>query len=181
VVEVNNLRLYDDFKDFSEFQNQIEQCKINFLLRISKLYKDVKLVFYNVIGEFALIEEVEKLLGSIFKNYEIIYEPTELDFNSSPINNVPIIRVNGETVTLEDVETIGLKRINDVRELTCEYTKCFYVLEVLTNQDLDENIRAFTTEIDPKNFIESELVSRIDNVGEKYLVLKLIRGEEPCF
>lgn len=58
-VEVNNLKLYDDFKDFSKFQNQIEQCKVNFLLRLSKSYQDAQFVFYNVLGQLALIEDIE--------------------------------------------------------------------------------------------------------------------------
>jgi len=180
-VEVNNLKLYDDFKDFSKFQNQIEQCKVNFLLRLSKSYQDAQFVFYNVLGQLALIEDIEKLLGSIFRNYEIIYEPVDLDFNSSPIDNKPFIRVDRELVAVEGTETIGLKRASDLRQLLCEHTKCFYVLEVPTNRKMDENVQSFAVEIDPRNFMESELVNGIEDVGARYLVLKLLRGEKVCF
>lgn len=180
-VEVNNLRLYDDFKDFSKFQNQIEQCKVNFLLKLSKLYQDAQFVFYNILGELALIENVEKLLGSIFKNYEISYEPAEVDFNSSPIDNKPIIQIDKALVTVEGAETIGLRHTSDLHKLSCDYTKCFYVLETPTNEKVDENIQALFVEIDPKNFMESELISGIEDVGARYLTLKLLRGEKVCF
>lgn len=120
-------------------------------------------------------------MGSIFRNYEIIYEPVDLDFNSSPIDNKPFIRVDRELVAVEGTETIGLKRASDLRQLLCEHTKCFYVLEVPTNKKMDDNVQSFVVEIDPRNFMESELVNGIEDVGAKYLVLKLLRGEKVCF
>ncbi len=46
---------------------------------------------------------------------------------------------------------------------------------------MDENVQSFAVEIDPKNFMESELVNGIEDVGARYLVLKLLRGEKVCF
>lgn len=181
IVEVNNLQLYDDYGGFKKFSEHIFKSKVNLLIYLSKLFPDADFVFYNILGEYGLIENVEELLKGIFKRFNIIFGEEKQDFDSSPINNVPKIRVDGKIQTLEDVETIGLLRTEKPENFVCNYTNCYYLIENFVIRDYGDNIISHIVDITPKNFVESNLTSSLDEVGKRYFVLKLLRGEEICF
>ncbi|MEJ5257611.1 MAG: hypothetical protein WHS64_05110 [Fervidobacterium sp.] len=179
LVEVNNLALYDVYNGFSKYNEQIFQCKVNLLVKLSKTYRDAHFVFYNIIGQYGLFEDVYKILEDLFDFFEISNDSVD-EFNSSPINNFPKIRVDGNLVEINDCETIGLKKILKVENLKCEYSTCYYYLENPSEKDLDEKIFGIKIDILPKKFIESDLLNLLDSTGKRYLVLKLLRGEEIC-
>jgi len=180
IVEVNNVSLFDYYEGFSQFQEQIFQCKMNFLFQLARLYPSAKFVFYNALGKFGVVEELYKLLENIFNDFEIVFDKDVKDFDSSPINNVPQVRVDGVILRLEDVDTIGLKKITSENSLKCEYDRCFYLLENLTEKELEERVAAIKVEISTRSFFESEFVNSLKSANQRYLVLKLIRGEEIC-
>lgn len=181
IVEVNNLRLYDDYGGFKRFSEHIFKCKVNLLIYLSKLFPDADFVFYNILGQYGLIEDVEELLKGIFQRFSIDFSGEKKEFDSSPINNTPKIKVDGKIQVLEDVETIGLLRVEKPENFVCNYTNCYYILENFATRDYGNNVISHIVEITPKNFIESNLISSLDEVGKKYFVLKLLRGEELCF
>jgi len=180
VVEVNNISLFEYYEGFSEFQEQIFQCKLKFLVLLAKMYPNSKFVFYNALGRFGLLEEVYKILENIFENFDIDLENKLLNFNSSPINNLPHVRIDGKVTAVDSVETIGLVKVESENALKCDYTTCLYLLENLTEKDLEDKFRGFKVEILPKSFFESELVNSLKTTNQRYIVLKLIRGEEIC-
>ncbi|AMW32741.1 hypothetical protein SAMN04488510_10260 [Fervidobacterium changbaicum] len=180
VVEVNNISLFEYYEGFSDFQEQIFQCKLNFLVQLSKMYAGSKFVFYNALGRFGVLEEVYKILGNIFEDFELDFGKEPVEFDSSPVNNLPHIRVDGKVAVVDNVETIGLVNVEDEKNLKCEYTKCFYLLENLTERDLEDKFKALKVEIMPRNFFESEITSSLRTTNQRYFVLKLIRGEEIC-
>jgi len=47
-------------------------------------------------------------------------------------------------------------------------------------KDLGDKFKGFKVEILPKSFFESELVNSLKTANQRYVVLKLIRGEEIC-
>lgn len=181
IVEINNLRLYDDCGGFQKFSEHIFKSKVNLLIYISKLFPSADFVFYNILGEYGLLEVTEELLKGIFQHFSIVLDTKELDFDSSPVNNIPKIKVDGEVQSLEDVETIGLFRVEKPENLVCNYTNCYYILENFSTRDYGNNVISHIVDVTPKNFVESNLVSSINEVGKKYFVLKLLRGEEICF
>ncbi|MFN6992323.1 MAG: hypothetical protein ACK4MM_06340, partial [Fervidobacterium sp.] len=143
-------------------------------------FPNAKFLFYNVLGEYGLIEKVEEILKNIFQDFEIVYQESEKDFNSSPVNNIPQVAVDGKLILLENAETLGLLKVDSPSKLVCNYTNCYYVIENFVTREY-ENAITFNVDITPKNFIESHLTSSINDVGKKYFVLKLSRGEEICF
>jgi len=181
IVEVNNLRLYDDYGGFKRFSEHIFKCKVNLLIYVSKLFPEADFVFYNVLGQYGLVENVEELLKGIFQSFNIDFTQEKKDFDSSPINNIPKVKVDGKIQVLEDVETIGLLHIDKPENLVCNYTNCYYILENFTTRDHGNNVISHVVDITPKNFVESNLVSSLNETGKRYFVLKLLRGEEICF
>ncbi|MCX7653494.1 MAG: hypothetical protein N2Z58_02295 [Fervidobacterium sp.] len=181
IVEVNNLRLYDDYPGFGKFTDHIFKSKVNLLIYLSKSFPDAEFVFYNILGEYGLIEEIDDLLKGIFHRYSIVIEEEEKDFNSSPINNIPKIKVDGKIQTLEDVETIGLIHAERLENFVCNYTNCFYIIENFAAKTYRDNVITYTVDVTPKNFVESNIISSVDEPGKKYFLLKLLRGEEICF
>jgi hypothetical protein len=180
IVEVSNLKLFEYHEGFEEFRETIFQCKMNLLLHLSKLYPDANFVFYNILGECGLIEDVEQILSGILKNFELIHEEVYTDFNSSPVNNIPQIKVDGTVQVLDSVETVGLYKLSTPEKLVCNYTTCFYVIENFTTERKGENVKTYVVDVMPQNFLESSLINNLSNVGEKYVILKLLRGEELC-
>lgn len=180
IIEVNNLKLYEHYDGFREFGDQILKTKINFLIYIAQLFPNAKFLFYNLLGEYGLIEKVEDLLKGIFQDFEIVYEEVEKNFNSSPVNNIPQILVDGKIKILETAETIGLLKVDKPDELVCNYTNCYFVIENFVSKDYENTITK-VVDATPKNFIESHLVGSINDIGKRYFVLKLARGEEICF
>jgi len=180
IVEVNNIALFDYYEGFSHFQEQIFQCKMNLLFQLSKAYPGAKFVFYNALGRFGLVEELYKLFENIFEEFEIVFDKEVTEFDSSPVNNVPCIRVDRIVMKLEDADTIGLKFVNDDNDLKCEYNRCFYILENLTEKEHSERVLAIKVDVSPKNFFESGFVNSLNSTNQRYLVLKLIRGEDVC-
>ncbi len=181
IVEVNNLALYEHYNGFEKFRDNIFRCKVNLLAHLSKTFTDAKFIFYNALGEYGLIEDLEEVLKGFFHEFEVIYERIDLDFNSSPVNNVPQIRVDGVVQRLDDAETIGLYRLSTVKNLNCGYTNCFYLIENFSTEDVGENTFSYVVDVKPRNFAEFSITGNLNTTGEKYVVLKLIRGEELCF
>ncbi len=178
VVEISDLRLYDHYKGFSKLSEQILQTKISLLLKVKEKFPEAKFIFYNVTGDFGTIEKVLKLLDSYFNDVEIVKESA--GFNSSPVNNVPVVKVDGALVTLEDVKTIGLLEIENDNEEVCKYDECFYLVKTLKESEPTLNEVAFKIDITPKDTVESSLLLRMEHNEEKFLVLKLLRGENLC-
>ncbi|KAF2961610.1 hypothetical protein [Fervidobacterium sp. 2310opik-2] len=181
IVEVNNLALYEHYSGFEKFRDNIFRCKVNLLAHLSKTFTDAKFVFYNALGEFGLIEDLEEVLEGFFHEFEVIYKEIDLDFNSSPVNNVPQIRMDGVVKKLDEAETIGLYRLPMASNLKCDYTNCFYLIENFLTEDMGENTLSYVVDVKPRNFAESNITSNLNTIAEKYVVLKLIRGEELCF
>ncbi len=178
VVEVSNLRLFDYYKGFSKFSEQIVQTKLSFLLKLKEKFPKASFIFYDVVGNFGTIDKVLKILESYFEDFEINKEPEQ--FNSSPVNNVPVVRVDGSLITLEDVKTIGLIEVDSEFEKKCDYGECFYILKDMKEDKLSTNEVALKVELTPKDTLESNILFKLESNIEKFLALKLLRGEDVC-
>lgn len=181
LVEVNNVRLLDDYDGFTFFREQIERAKISFLMLLSNLFPDAHFVFYNIHGDLATYDYVQDTLSGIFKSFEIAVPGEEPKFNSSPINNVPVVLVDGQTRVIEEAETIGLVRTDGTLLQRCQFRRCFTVIESPVPNRGVENLYGLFVDLTPRNSQEHVAIRSLTRDEERYVVLKILRGEDVCF
>lgn len=180
-VEVSNLRLRDDYAPFNKFYDEVERCKLSLLVRLSTRFPDAKFVFYELLGPYCELEDVEKLLSGLFRKFEIAGHVDD-SFNSNPINNRPAVRVDGEIVFIDDAETLGLVIVDrSVEPPTCAYDECFYAFTTPVERELNSDEFAITFAATVENLLESKLVRELRTGEERFVLLKTLRGESLCF
>lgn len=183
-IKVSNLELFSIPFGVSALWNMIFQAKINFLDKLSKEFKDEYFEFYNVLGEFSTINKVNEILSAYFDNYAII-EKSE-NFNSSPINNIPIIEIDGERKEI-NTETVGIYYIENLSEIPeSKYSKNILVIKEIISkkrlQNLPDNyiVISETEELDYKNLLERKVIDNVNDDTTQSLLLKLLRGDKVC-
>uniref|UniRef100_A0A7C4GIA1 Uncharacterized protein n=1 Tax=Fervidobacterium thailandense TaxID=1008305 RepID=A0A7C4GIA1_9BACT len=181
VVEVNNVRLLDDYEGFSYYREQLERAKVGFLLLLSNLFPDAHFVFYNIYGDFAMHDYVQNTLSGIFKSFEVSVAGEDVTFNSSPINNIPVVLIDGRPRVVEEAETIGLIRTDSVSSQRCAYKRCFTVVESPLLDRGMEGVYGLFVELIPKTPMEHVALKSLARDEERYVVLKILRGEDVCF
>ncbi|ODN30671.1 hypothetical protein [Fervidobacterium thailandense] len=187
IVEVNNIRLMDDHEGFSNFREQIERAKVGFLMLLSNLFPDAHFVFYNVFGDLATSDYVRDTLNGIFKSFEIQVPKGEPSFNSSPVNNVPVVLVDGQPRIVEEAETVGLVRTDAPTLYRCPYKRCFILVEApISDRSQGSSfesggLHALFVDLTPRNALEHVAIKSLTRDEEKYVVLKILRGEDVCF
>ncbi|ABR30347.1 hypothetical protein SU69_02470 [Thermosipho melanesiensis] len=181
-IKVANLELFSIPFRVSIFWNIIYHLKLSVLDILSKQYPDAHFSFYNVLGEYGTYDKVEEILSVYFKNFDIY--PEKLDFNSSPINNVPVIEKDGTRQNV-DCETLGIYYLDNLNKIPkMEYTKNILVIKEFTDkkklENLDYTIISQTKELDFKNLFEKNIIENVNDDTTKAVLLDLLRGGKVC-
>ncbi|QTA38261.1 hypothetical protein JYK00_01600 [Thermosipho ferrireducens] len=184
-VIVGNLELFSIPSGIANLWNIIYQAKIELLSAISQEYPDSHFKFFNIFGEYGLEDKVYEVLSLHFKSFEII-NGEDLELNSSPINNIPKILVDGEE-RIVDVPTVGIHYIDGIEKIPSrEHDTEILVINAIINQKSYEELSkdyivvSLVEKFETKNLFEDTLLKNIDDDILKFLVLKVLRGENIC-
>ncbi|MBB6062626.1 hypothetical protein HNP65_001064 [Thermosipho japonicus] len=183
-IKVSNLELFSVPFGISVLWNLIFQAKINLIDKLSKQYENAHFVFSNILGEFGMYDKVNEILSAYFNNYSITDE--ELDFNSSPINNIPIIQIDNEKQKFE-TETIGIFYPSDLSNLPeKKYSKNIIVLKQIVDQKKYEKLSedyiviGDFEKLEYKNLLERKVTDLTQDDTTKSFLLKVLRGDKVC-
>lgn len=184
-IKVSNLELFSIPFGISVLWNLIFQAKINLLDKLSKQYENAHFVFSNILGDFGVYDKVNEILSAYFKNYSITEE--EFDFNSSPINNIPIIQIDNEKQKFE-TETIGIFYPSDLSNLPeKKYSKNIIVLKQVVDQQTYEKLAedyiviGDFEKLEYKNLLERKVTDLTQDDTTKSFLLKVLRGDKVCW